>query len=225
MEDNVLENVSVGCTVFGFDKQLKVLLMKHNSGLGAGRWGIPGGLVEKDKSLDEAVQNVLFKLTGIENIFMEQTMAFGAVDRHPAGRIIAIGYKALIRIDDFFLTAGFTASDVAWFPVNQTPDLIFNHSEILNHALDSLKKKVRQEPIGFEMLPPKFTLHELQSLYESILGMTLDKPNFRRKINGMKLLVDTGEKEEDVSYRAAKLYRFDPIAYNQLKEQKFVLDF
>jgi len=225
MEANTLEDVSIDCVILGFDRTLKVLLVRHKEGISKGKWALPGGFVKTDESLDEAASRILYALTGIHDIFLAQTKAFGAVERFPTKRVITIAYQALLTIQDTTLIPGFTADDANWFHWQEVPSLPYDHDEILSHTVELLKKKLRQEPIGFNMLPEKFTLFQLQQLYESILGISLDKPNFRRKIEKMQLLIDTGETQKGVSYRAAKLYTFDKKIYQSLKEEKFLLDF
>ncbi|HCX20646.1 MAG: NUDIX hydrolase [Flammeovirgaceae bacterium] len=219
-----MDDLSIDCVIFGFTDELKVLLVKHADGISKGKWALPGGWITYDESLDQAANRILKLLTGVDNLFLEQLKAFGAVNRFPSKRVVTVGYYTLIRDIDYNVVAGFTASDVQWFSINEIPDLPYDHQEILDYAWNQLKLKVKQEPIGFNLLPKKFTLLQLQNLYESILQIKLDKPNFRRKMLGMKLLIDIDEKQDNVSHRAAKLYRFDEQVYQSLKEHKFVLD-
>ncbi|MBE60990.1 MAG: NUDIX hydrolase [Flammeovirgaceae bacterium] len=219
-----MDDLSIDCVIFGFTDELKVLLVKHADGISKGKWALPGGWITYDESLDQAANRILKLLTGVDNLFLEQLKAFGAVNRFPSKRVVTVGYYTLIRDIDYNVVAGFTASDVQWFSINEIPDLPYDHQEILDYAWNQLKLKVKQEPIGFNLLPKKFTLLQLQNLYESILQIKLDKPNFRRKMLGMKLLIDIDEKQDNVSHRAAKLYRFDEQVYQSLKEHKFLLD-
>jgi len=225
MEGSILEDLSIDCVIFGFRESMKVLLVRHKDGISQGKWALPGGFVMKNESLDEAAYRILYKLTGIQDLFLEQTKAFGSVDRFPTKRVVTIAYQALVRIDELQLTPGFTADEVKWVPFSEVPPMPYDHQEILSFSQELLRNKIRQEPIGFNMLPEKFTLHQLQSLYEAILGIALDKPNFRRKIDRIKILTPTGEKEKGASHRAAQLYRFDEGAYQSLRERKFILDF
>lgn len=220
-----MEDLSIDCVVFGFTDELKVLLVKHAGGISEGRWAIPGGWISYEESLDEAASRILFLLTGINDLFLEQLKAFGAVNRFPDKRVVTVAYYTLIKDSDYDLVAGYTASDAQWFSLSEIPDMPYDHHEIVNYALNQLKNKVKQEPIGFNLLPEKFTLLQLQNLYESVLQIKLDKPNFRRKILGMNLLLELDEKQNNVSHRAAKLYRFDETVYQTLKDHKFVLDF
>jgi ADP-ribose pyrophosphatase YjhB (NUDIX family) len=224
MTDDFLENLSIDCVIIGFEQEIKVLLVRHKEGISKGRWALPGGFVRKNESIDDSAYRILNALTGIHDIFLEQVKTFGEVNRFPTKRVVTIAYQALLNIQETNLIPGFTADDAKWYSLNMVPDLPYDHNTILNFTLKLLQKKVKQEPIGFNMLPVEFTLFQLQQLYESILNLNLDKPNFRRKINKMKLLVDTGKHQQDVSHRAAKLYRFDEKVYESLKEKKFILD-
>ena len=224
MEQQIMDDLSIDCVIFGFTDELKVLLVKHAEGISKGKWALPGGWITYDESLDQAANRILNLLTGVDNLFLEQLKAFGSVERFPSKRVVTVAYYTLIRDSDYDVVAGFTASDAQWFSINDIPDLPYDHQEILQYAWDQLKHKVKQEPIGFNLLPKKFTLLQLQNLYESILQIKLDKPNFRRKMLGMKLLIDCEEKQDNVSHRAAKLYQFNEEVYQSLKEHKFVLD-
>lgn len=223
---DVMESITIDCAVFGFHKgNLEVLLVRHAEGISKGKWGLPGGWILKDEDIDVAAHRLLQELTGLESIYLEQLKAFGNPNRFPLSRVITIGYYALIKREDYAIRAGFTASDVKWHNVKNTPELIYDHSEILNYSIEKLKNRVRQAPIGFNLLPEKFTLFQLMQLYEEILGIELDKPNFRRKILKMKLLQDLGEKQKEVSHRAAKLYRFDQEVYEKLTLKGFNFEF
>ncbi len=223
---SVISSITIDCVVFGFkNANLEVLLIKHARGIRKGEWGLPGGWIKKEEGIDKAANRLLQELTGLENIFLEQLKAFGNPDRFPMGRIITIGYYALINREKYNVKAGFTASEAQWFKVSDTPNLIYDHDEILQYSLQQLQRRVRQAPIGFNLLPEKFTLLQLMQLYEAILGIEMDKPNFRRKFLRMKLLVDLNEKEKDVSHRAAKLYSFDNQVYKKLTEKGFNFEF
>ena len=220
-----MDALSIDCVIFGFSREIKVLLVKHAEGIGASRWALPGGWIHENESIDDAAYRILSLLTGVENIYLEQLRAFGDVHRFPSKRVITLAYYSLIKASDSNLEIGFIASDVQWFKLDQVPELPYDHQKILSFGFSQLQEKVKREPIGFNLLPEKFTLLQLQNLYESILNIRLDKPNFRRKILGMNLLIDCGEKEDNVSYRAARLYRFDKTVYAALSEDRFILDF
>lgn len=225
MED-FIKSITIDCTIIGFEKgSLEVLLIKHASGISKGKWGLPGGWILKDEDIDEAAHRLLQELTGLNSIFLEQLRAFGDPDRFPLGRVITIGYYALIKREDYNLKAGFTASEAKWHKIKDIPDLIYDHNKILKYSLEHLRNRLRQAPIGFTLLPEKFTLLQLMQLYEEILGVEMDKPNFRRKFLKMKLLTDIGEKQKDVSHRAAKLYKFDPEVYKKLTKKGFNFEF
>ena len=167
----------------------------------------------------------MYVLTGVEKLYLEQLKAFGNVARYPTKRVITIAYFALTRPENYELIPGFTASDAQWFDIHNIPQLPYDHDDILRFGWKSLKRKVKYEPIGFNLLPRKFTLLQLQELYEAILETTLDKPNFRRKIMKMELLLPCDEKQHGVSHRAANLFRFDQKIYNQLKNNVFIFEF
>lgn len=222
----VMKSITIDCTIFGFENgHLEVLLVKHAIGISEGKWGLPGGWILKNEDIDTAAQRLLRELTGLDPIYLEQLKAFGHPDRFPLGRVITIGYYALIKKEDYNIKAGFTASEVKWHRVREIPKLIYDHSQILEYSLEHLRKKLKQAPIGFNLLPEKFTLLQLMQLYEEILNIEMDKPNFRRKILKMKLLKDLGEKQKDVSHRAAKLYKFDHEIYKKLSKKGFNFEF
>ncbi|MGO4771455.1 NUDIX domain-containing protein [Flavobacterium sp. W22_SRS_FK3] len=223
---SVMNAITIDCVIFGFDKgSLEVLLIQHAEGISKGKWGLPGGWIKKKESTDDAAHRLLNELTALDHIYLEQLKAFGNPDRFPLRRVITIGYYALIKREDYNIQAGFTASDAKWYKINQIPDLIYDHNEILAYSLKHLRDRVRQAPIGFNLLPEKFTLLQLMHLYEEILGIEMDKSNFRRKVLHMKLLAALDEKQQDVSHRAAKLYKFDSEIYTKLTEKGFNFEF
>lgn len=215
--------LTVDCVVFGLDQQykLKVMLIQRNLSPFQGDWALPGGFVRIDESLEAAARRELREETGIEHLFLEQLYTFGAVDRDPRERIVTVAYYALVNLEEHAVKAASDASDADWFALDALPTLAFDHDHILAVALNRLKNKVRYEPIGFELLPQKFTLFQLQKLYETILGQDLDKRNFRKKILKMDLLRELDEVQQDVPHRAAKLYEFDEEKYQQLKQKGF----
>lgn len=214
--------LAVDCVVFGLDAEnLKVMLVRRAIAPFQGEWALPGGFVRPDESLEETARRELQEETGITQIFWEQLYTFGAVNRDPRDRIVTVAYYALINLDTQIISAATDASEAQWFPVNNLPKLAFDHERIFQTAMRRLQSKVRYEPIGFELLPPKFTLTQLQKLYELILGQPLDKRNFRKKILSMDLLIDLQEMETNVKRRAGKLYQFDHQKYQQLKTKGF----
>lgn len=222
LNNDVIDALSIDCLIFGFRHgELDVLLIKHGEGISKGRWALPGGWIRYNESIDDAASRLLMSLTGVSNIYLEQLRAFGDVDRYPGKRVITIAYYALINADNYALSAGFTASDAQWFKIHEIPRLPYDHARILKTGFQHLKHKVRHEPVGFNLLPKKFTLNDILKLYEAILETEMDKPNFRRKLLNMNLLVPCDEKQRDVSHRAASFYRFDKKIYKQLKESGF----
>lgn len=217
--------VTVDNVIFTFeDKELRVLLVKRKQEPFKGEWALPGGFVEIDESLEDAASRELKEETGIKNAFMEQLQTFGAVDRDPRGRIISVAYFALVKADELDLEAASDAEDVEWYPLNDLPELAFDHHKIIKFALKQLKTKLKYQPIGFELLPERFSLSQLQHLYEAVLERPLDKRNFRKKILNLDVLSED-EKKRSMAKRAATLYKFDKHKYVDLKKKggKFTL--
>jgi 8-oxo-dGTP diphosphatase len=213
--------LAVDCVVFGLDQDdLKVLLIqralepRH-------KWALPGGFVHIDETLDDAARRELREEAGVTDAFLEQLFTFGELDRDPRERVVTVAYYALVKLGDHAIRAATDALGVAWFSLDELPPLAFDHRRIVEVAHERLRGKVRWAPIGFELLPPRFTLTQLQRLYELILGTDLDKRNFRKKILSMDLLVETDELETGVAHRAARLYRFDRKKYDKLARQGF----
>jgi 8-oxo-dGTP diphosphatase len=213
------------CIIYSFyDNQLRVLLVRHAEGISSGMWALPGGWVNEKEDLDTAAYRILKTHTGLNDVYLEQLKVFGNVDRYPYERVITISYFALVKESDVNIQAGTTVFEVRWFNICELPNLIFDHKEILDFSIQRLQHIVRHEPIGFILLPEKFTLLQLQSLYETILQTSFDKPNFRRKFLKMKLLINLKEKQKNVSHRAAHLYKFDIEVYNKIKNHGFTFD-
>ncbi len=218
---------SVDNVIFGFDGgDLKILLIQRGAAPYKGKWALPGDLVYPNEDLDTAAERVLEQLTGLRGVYLEQVRAFGAVNRHPLGRVITIAYISLIKISDYTVTPASFAQSAKWHSIGKVGELAFDHNEILESCLNRLKRKVRMAPIGFELLPPKFTLTELQQLYEAILAPPkgIDKRNFRKKILSTNLLNDLNEVQEGVAHRPAKLYQFDKEKYEQLVAEGYSFD-
>lgn len=206
--------VALDCIIFGFDRQhLKLLLIKRDFEPEKGKWSLMGGFLNKDESLDDAANRILFELTGLKNIYLEQLHGFGTVDRDPVDRTVSIAYYALINIHDHNeeLLSDYKAQ---WFPIDQVPELIFDHGEMVEAAKARLRYKASSQPVGFELLPDKFTLPELQQLYEVIYETEFDKRNFRRRILSMDVLEKTNEKQKKYSKKGAYLYKFNDEKYN-----------
>jgi 8-oxo-dGTP diphosphatase len=214
--------VTTDCVIFGFDSgELKVLLIERGIDPFKGRWALPGGFLQMDENTDECARRELFEETGIENLFIEQLYTFSDVDRDPRGRVVTVSYYALVKLSDYKLTAGDDAKNAQWYPISKVPTLAFDHDRILRVALNRLKSKIRYQPIGFELLPERFTMPELQNLYESVLEMQLDRRNFRRKIIDTGLLIDRNESVKGLPHKGAKYFSFNKNKYQELSEKGF----
>jgi 8-oxo-dGTP diphosphatase len=217
--------VSVDCVIFGFDEnELKVLLIRCDMEPYVGMWSLVGEMVDQHETLDEAANRILYNQTGLSNLFMEQVFTFGKIDRHPTGRVVSVAYYSLVKIEDYNCLDGAEYNEAHWHDINELDQLAFDHNEILMTCLERLRRQVREEPVGFELLPEKFTLSQLQNLYERILGMKLDKRNFRKKILKMKLITDLNEYQTNVAHRPAKLFSFNQERYEQLLEKGLIFD-
>lgn len=205
----------VDAVVFGIDltKGLEILLIKRNEPPFVGHWALPGGHVDIDEEVDAAVHRELKEETSVEGRSLEEVGVFSRVGRDPRGRTVSIAYYALVKPDQLTLKAGSDADDAQWFLVNDLPALAFDHAEIVEAALFKLRTKVRDQPIGFDLLPEKFTLSQLQAVYEIVLSQKLDKRHFRRDILGMNILDPLDEYNLDVAYRPPQLYRFNRRRY------------
>jgi len=237
-------HVSVDCVIFGFDEQeLKVLLIERSLEAQdnySRKFSLPGNLVDDNEDLDTSAKRILRELTSLENIFLEQFYAFGdpkrvkasddaqwlnAVREVPTARVITVAYYSLVKIGDYLPSASSFARKAFWCPVSEVPQLAFDHNLIFDTALKSLKTKLRIEPIGFELLPQKFTLGQLQRVYETILGTQLDKRNFRRKILNKGFIKQLEEKQKGVPHKRASLFEFDQNAYDKLRTDQFNFEF
>lgn len=214
--------LTVDCVVFGLDEEeLKVLLIERALEPFQGKWALPGGFVRIEETLDDAAMRELQEETGLQKVYLEQLYSIGDLKRDPRERVVTVAYYALVRLSSHKVKAATDARQALWFSIDDLPKLAFDHDKILKMAHERLRGKVRYQPIGFELLPQKFTLRELQHLYEVVLDRELDKRNFRKKILGMEILEELDEVETDVAHRAARLYRFDRRAYKELTKQGF----
>jgi 8-oxo-dGTP diphosphatase len=212
--------LTVDCVVFAAEPDgLKALLVCRALPPFQGQWALPGGFVRMQETTEEAARRELVEETGLSNVFLEQLYTFSRVDRDPRERVVSVAYFALVRSTT--VRAGSDADDARWFPIDDMPRLAFDHAEIVSVALERLRGKVRYQPLGFELLPPKFTLGQLQRLYEAILGRDLDKRNFRRVVLRMNVLDELDELEEGVSHRPSRLYRFNKAEYKRLVKAGF----
>ncbi len=242
-ELDLVQNISVDCVVFGFDLnalELNVLLIERKKNPDyeyEDFFALPGNLIRQSETFDQSAIRVLKELTSIQDIFLEQLMAFGNPNRtylkendrkwlqtirpQPDERVVTIAYYSLINLEKYKPTASSFAKKAIWMPVKDVPELAFDHSQILNKAFEALKLKLRTEPVGFNLLPRKFTLGQLQSVYETILGIELDKRNFRRKMLNKDILIQLDEKQKGVAHKSPYLYKFDQAKYEALRDQKF----
>jgi 8-oxo-dGTP diphosphatase len=210
--------VAVDCIVFGYDtydKALKLLLIKRSFEPMKDRWSLAGGFVEENESLDEAAGRILRTLTGLEKIYLKQSYSYGETDRDPGDRVISTAYFALIAIRDINREMA-EKSEAHWRSIASLPDLIFDHSRMVKKALSDLQDQIKVKPVGFELLPEKFTLVHLQDLYEAIYQKKIDKRNFRKKILTMGILEKLDEKERETSKKGAYYYQFNKVRYEKL---------
>ena len=216
--------VAVDIVIFTIQEgALKVLLVKRLIPPFKGQLAIPGGFVLPDEDLDEAALRELREETGVTDVYLEQLCSFGDPNRDPRGRIISIAYFALISAGHQ-LKAGTDASEASWWPVHQFPSLAFDHAQILAYAIERLRNKLEYTTVGFQLLPSKFTLGELQAVYEAILEKKLDKRNFRRKIAELKILKPLKEYRSDVG-RPAQLFQFVSAHFEKLKDKGILFPF
>ena len=218
--DNSKIYVAVDCIIFGFrDCKLSLLLLKRKFEPAKGRWSLMGGFVQKDESVDDAAKRVLKELTGLDNIYMEQVGAFGETNRDPGERVISIVYYALININDYDkdLVKSYNAF---WTDINELPELIFDHKDMVEKARNMMKQRVSNDPIGFNLLPEFFTLTKLQNLYEAIYGETIDKRNFRKRVADMVFIEKTDMIDKSGSKRGARLFRMNTDIYKKIQKFK-----
>jgi hypothetical protein len=240
-------HVSVDCVIFGFDfEELKILLIEREQPNDIPKdsnyrsISLPGNLILDNEDLDISAKRVLRELTGLDKIFLEQFYTFGDPNRvkskydeewlksmrdEPTARVITIAYYSLVKLKKLDLHASSFARNASWFPISKIPALAFDHNQIVYKALIALKQKLHTEPIGFELLPEKFSLGQLQKLYEIILGNPLDKRNFRRKILSKKVLKPLLEKQSGVPHKQAQLYSFDKEKYETMRKEMVGFDF
>lgn len=217
--DKVL--LAVDCIIFGFDEEsLKILLVKRQLEPEKGHWSLIGGFMRENENLDQAANRVLHSLTGLHDIYMEQLYAYSKVNRDPVERTISVAYFAVIDVASHQFE-GVQHETAQWFPLTEAPNLIFDHNEMVDKAVARLQRRARSMPIGFELLPEKFTMRQLQTLYESILGKPLDKRNFINKFKSLDVLVRLNEKDMTVARKGAYLYKFDEAKYNRKLEEGF----
>ena len=215
--------LSLDCIIFGFDDEdLKVLLVQRDFEPEKGKWSLLGGFLKENETLDDAAVRILFRLTGMHDIYMEQLYTFSDVDRDPVARTISTAYFAIINIEKHNESL-VEKLNAKWFSLSKVPKLIFDHDEMLAKAVRRLRRRTSINPIGFELLPEKFTMRQLQKLYETILDKELDKRNFINKIKSMDILIKLKEKDMTSSTKGSYLYMFDQEKYNDKKTNDFYL--
>lgn len=217
-------SVTTDCVIFGFDgTRLKVLLVKRGIEPYKGKWAFPGGFLRIEESARECASRELEEETGLTNAYLKQFHTFSEPGRDPRERVITIAYLALVKIAE--VTGGDDADDAQWFDLDEVPSLAFDHDLILRTAHDELRRQIHFEPIGFELLPEKFTIKELQNLYEAILGVRFDRRNFYNKMRRLGILYELEERVNPSSKKEAYLYRFNAAKYDEFKQKGFRLEF
>jgi 8-oxo-dGTP diphosphatase len=215
--------VAVDCIIFGYDifeKEIKLLLIKRSFNPAKGKWSLAGGFVDKDEGLDIAANRVLSNLTGLNNVYLKQLYCYGDTGRDPGARVISVAYWALIKIKDIDQEKS-KGNGAHWQSLKRIPQLIFDHKEMVEKALKELKMQIKIKPVGFELLPDKFTLVQMLDLYEAIYQRSIDKRNFRKKILAMGILEKLDEKEKETSKKGAYYYSFDKDRYIMLVSNGF----
>ena len=213
--------VAIDCILLGFDqRELKILLIHRNFEPAKGSWSLMGGFLKKDESLNDGAKRILYQLTGLEDIYLEQIFVFGDINRDPVERVLSVCFYALIKIEDYDETLG-KSHDAHWFPVQKRPKLVFDHEEMVEATLNRLRRRAGYQPIGFELLPEKFTMMQLLNLYEAIYQRSFDVGNFSKKILSLGILEKTDEKLRGGSKKGSYLYSFDQERYDSVKEKGF----
>lgn len=208
--------VATDCIIFGFvDGKIKLLVFRRQVEPMKGEWSLIGSFVKIDEDVQEAAKRVLTEITGLQNVFMEELKTYGKADRDPGYRCISVGQYALMRINDYDKEL-VEKHGAHWYDIKNLPDLVLDHNQMVADAMERLKQKARYQPIGFELLPQKFTIPQLQQLYEAIYQKELDDRNFRKKVLSHNVLIKLEEKDKTTSKRGAFLYKFDHKTYNKL---------
>lgn len=217
-------SVTTDCVIFGFDgMQLRVLLVERGVEPYKGRWAFPGGFLRMDESAEEGARRELQEETGLKGAYIKQFHTFTDPNRDPRERVLTIAYYALVRMQE--VKGGDDAARAAWFALSEVPSLAFDHDHILRVALKELRKQIHFEPIGFELLPEKFTCKELQLLYEAILDVKFDRRNFYNKMKHFEILTQLDERVFNSPKKEAFLFKFNKKKYDELKQKGFRLEF
>lgn len=213
--------VATDCVIFGFDEgNLKLLIFKRRVKPLMGVWSLIGSFVRIDEDVQDAAKRVLKEITGLDGVFMEELKTYGKADRDPGYRCISIAQYALIRIGEYDKEL-VKRHGADWYDIDEVPELVLDHNQMVNDALDRIKRKARYKPIGFELLPEKFTIPQLQRLYEAVYREKLDSRNFRKKVLSLNVLIKLDEKDKTTSRRGAFLYKFDYKNYQKLLKEGF----
>jgi len=216
--------LTVDCAIFGFgENSLKVLLIKSDLAQFSGKYSLLGDIVKSNEDLDAAAHRVLYERTGMKDVYLEQVQSFGKPDRHPGGRVVTTVYASLLNVKHQELSI--KDHDLNWHSIDEMIGMAFDHKEILDTCLGWLRKRIQEHPLAFNLLPKKFSLRELQNVYESILNIKMDRRNFRKKFASMGYLIDAHEMETNVMHRPGKLYSFDFALYAQRKQNEVGIDF
>lgn len=225
---NIQQNirVAVDAIVFGYSRrQLHVLLIRQKFGMLKDRWALVGGFVQDQEPLSEAVQRELREEAGISVDYLEQLYTFGDdVHRDPRMRVVSVAYFALVHTEKYQLIADSDAEDARWFPIDELPPLAFDHARIIQTAYRRLQGKLSYQPIGFDLLPEHFPFSDLENLYCTILNTEIDRRNFRKKMLSFGILEETEHSAMQKSGRPGKLFKFNSLKYNDLKEKGFVFE-
>lgn len=213
--------VAVDCIIFGFDdEELKLLLIKRNFEPDLGMWSLVGHFLLENEKSEDAANRVLKQLTGLDNVYMRQVRTFSDPKRDPAAHTLSIAYYALVNIQDHNEQLR-KENSAHWISLKELPELVFDHSEMVRLAIKELQYKTSVQPVGFELLPPKFTMRQLQKLYEAIFQEEFDKRNFAKKINKLDVLVKLDEKDMTSSKKGSYLYSFDQEKYEAKLQNGF----
>ena len=216
--------VTTDCVIFGFNgERLQVLLIERGIEPYKGHWAFPGGFLKMDETAEEGAKRELKEETGLADAYIQQLHTFSNPDRDPRERVITIAYYALVKIQE--VKGGDDAASARWFPLDEIPPLAFDHDYILRMATQKLREQIHFQPIGFELLPEKFTIKELQSLYEAILGINFDRRNFAKKMLHLEILTELDETVWPTPKREARLYKFNADKYEELKRKGFRIEF
>lgn len=216
--------ITVDCVIFGFDEnELKVLLIRSDLEIFKEKWSLLGDAVKENEVLDDAANRVLRERTGMDDVYLEQVKVFSQPNRHPGGRVLTVAYCSLLNIEHHQLKK--MDNELHWHSIKHLKDMAFDHQQIIDDCYAWLQKRIQEHPLGFNLLPEKFSLRELQNLYEAILDIKMDRRNFRKKFFAMDFLIDTGELEDDVPHRPGKLYQFDFQKYSRTKKKWSGIDF